>query len=132
MKIIFIFLQTLKSLVSEIIYNIKSNKHFNSEEFQNYLKNNSEIWKKIDEKIDTKELIAVDCTNYHPMNIVQNLILAKYLQKIYKKEIVIIDRIKNKRRLKIYKSFNFKKIIYLIDIDSVVNFFKDYRKFSTP
>ena len=62
------------------------------------------------------------------MNIVQNLILYN-ICKIYKKEIVIIDRIKNKRRLKIYKSFNFKKIIYLIDIDSVVNFFKDYRKF---
>ena len=45
MKIIFIFLQTLKSLVSEIIYNIKSNKHFNSEEFQNYLKNNSNMEK---------------------------------------------------------------------------------------
>ena len=129
MKIIFIFLQTLKSLVSEIIYNIKSNKHFNSKEFRYYLKNNSKIWKKTDEKLDAKELIAVDCTNYHPMNLVQNLILAKYLQNIYKKEIIIIDRIKNKRRLKLYKSFNINKVIYLINISSIFNLFKDYKIF---
>ena len=130
MRIIFIFLQTIKFLISEIRYNIKSNKYFSSIDFQNYLENNLEKWKNLDGKLDNKETIVVDCTNYHPMSIIHNLIIAKYLQKIYKKEIIIIDRLKNNRRIKLYKSFNFHNVIYIISFNSILNFFKDYKKFS--
>ena len=129
MKIIFIFLQTIKSLIVEIKYNFNSNKYFKSIEFQDYLNKNVNLWKNSDEEINSKEIIAVDCTNHHPFNLVQNLIMAKYLQKIYRKKVIIIDKIKNEQRERLYKSFNFNDIIYIINFKSIFKFFKNYSKF---
>ena len=79
MQIIFLFFQTIKSLISDIKHSHDSNKYFKSAEFKKYTKNNYVTWNTLDEKIYGNELIAIDCTNFHPMNLIQNLILAKYL-----------------------------------------------------
>ena len=129
MQIIFLFFQTIKSLISDIKHSHDSNKYFKSAEFKKYTKNNYVTWSTLDEKIYGNELIAIDCTNFHPMNLIQNLILAKYLQKIYKKEILVIDKVKNKYRSNLYKSFNITNITYITNLNPIINFYKYLKHF---
>ncbi len=129
MQIIFLFFQTIKSLISDIRHSHDSNKYFKSAEFKKYTKNNYVTWSTLDEKIYGNELIAIDCTNFHPMNLIQNLILAKYLQKIYKKEILVIDKVKNKYRSNLYKSFNITNITYITNLNPIINFYKYLKHF---
>ena len=129
MQIIFLFFQTIKSLISDIKHSHDSNKYFKSAEFKKYTKNNYVTWNTLDEKIYGNELIAIDCTNFHPMNLIQNLILAKYLQKIYKKEILVIDKVKNKYRSNLYKSFNITNITYITNLNPIINFYKYLKHF---
>ena len=63
------------------------------------------------------------------MNLIQNLILAKYLQKIYKKEILVIDKVKNKYRNNLYKSFNITNITYITNLNPIINFYKYLKHF---
>ncbi|WP_440635244.1 hypothetical protein [Candidatus Pelagibacter sp. HIMB1746] len=129
MKIIFLFFQTIKSLISDIRHSYESNKHFKTIEFEKYIKNNYAKWNELDEKIFGSELIAIDCTNFHPMNLIQNLILAKYLQKFYKKEILVIDKVKNKYRSSLYKSFNITNITYITNLNPINHYYKHLKLF---
>ena len=44
--------------------------------------------------------------------------------KIYKKEILVIDKVKNKYRSNLYKSFNITNITYITNLNPIINFYK--------
>jgi hypothetical protein len=123
MNFIILLLLHIKDYFSLIKHNIKSSKILLNKNFHKYIKNNYNFWSKIDIQRNYNHFIAVDCTNHSASNLIQNIILAKYFQKIYNYNILVIDSIKNNNRDKIYKSFLVSDIIYL---NNFWSFFKNY------
>ena len=124
------FIQFLSLIIwhefSYFLHNLRSKKTLYSEDFINFCNKNKNYWLGLNNN-NSDLYIAINCTNHHPMNMVQNLILGKYLQYIYGYKLIVIDNYKNKYRQMLYDSYNvcnfsyFNNFFYLLR-----NFFKSY------
>ncbi len=125
----FLLIRLITNFLLVIKYSHISNKFFKNKSFNSFLRKNPIAWKNIHL---SNNYIACDCTNYNPMNLIINLVNAKFLQKIYKCKLLIIDNYPNKYRKSLYESFLSDKIIYLYDLKSIfeTSNFKEYLKIS--
>jgi len=113
MKNFYIFFLNLKYNLSLYLHSKKSKHYFKSNNFFNYIQINKKFWNRNKIKNTKDFYIAIDCTNTHPFNLIQNLIIGKYLQKIFNHEILIIDTFYNNYRKKLYDSFLISNFFFL-------------------
>ena len=122
---LYLLIKFISSFYTTVKYSYIANKFFKNKSFNSFLKKNPSVWKKIEL---SNNYIACDCTDYNPMNLMINLVNAKFLQKIHKCKLLVIDKYPNKYRNALYKSFLSDKIVYLYDLKNIFNFqtSKDY------
>jgi hypothetical protein len=113
MKIFYLFFFNLKYNLSLYLHSNKSKNYIKSNSFFDYIKNNKNLWNK--KKIENIKdfYIAIDCTSSHPFNLIQNLVIGKYLQKIFNYKILIIDTFNDNYRSQLYDSFLISNIFFL-------------------